>query len=333
MGLVSPRRRLDRVALRGVLFDSVAWRHVVSGQAAGLIMLCVVALTCALSIGCEVFNKSVNAVDAFGPGGNYDDSLTDDPRLTKYRPVIDQISLEVVLVERPADDPLLGRALWDAVSEVGAVDADRAERLRKAGFRVGVASADPPEAVRALIERRESIGTPLPGTRLGNGRHDDGVSVQHIPLRAGGDAAVPTGPGRGDLLVVTPARDGKPVRTESFDTATGAVRVGCRSPQKGWVTVEVTPEIHHGPSAMRAVPGAAGLQTTHGQRVRAWPDRSFEVTLTVGDSIILGLRDDAAPDGLAAALLASEQDGHATDRVLVVRLAAVRQIEGQGGQR
>ena len=296
-----------------------------SGTRPGPAALCAATLCAAALGGCAVFNKSV---DAFTPGGDYDESATEDPRMV-FKPVIDQIALEVALVERPADDPLRDRALWDSVSEVGAVDAERADRLRAAGFRVGVASADPPEAVRALIERKERIGTPLPGTKLGGDRGADGVNLTYVPLRAGADAALPTGPGGGDLLVATPADGGKPARTESFDSAAGVMRVGCRTPQKGWVTFQLTPEIHHGPAAMRAVPGAAGLETAHGQRVRAWPDRSFEVTLTVGDSIILGLREDAAPDSLAAALLAAEKHGHQTDRLLVVRLADVRQIEGR----
>ncbi|NNJ26872.1 hypothetical protein [Alienimonas chondri] len=306
--------------------------HVARSVVAGL-----AAISGCVSIGgCSLFNQPVGAlftrpVAAFTPGDEYDED--DPPMRGPFRPVIDQIALEVLLVERPADDPLLGRALWDSVGEVGAVDADRAERLRAAGFRVGVASADPPEAVRALIERRETIGAPLPGTRLGNDERTDGVSIQRVPLRAGGETALPTAPSPGELIVVTPASGDRPARTESFDTATGSIRVTSRAPQKGWVTFELTPEIHHGPTAMRAAPGAAGLETSHGQRVRAWPDRSFEVTLTVGDSIILGLRNDAAPDSLAAAMLAAEKDGHATDRVLVVRLADVRQIEGRSSKR
>lgn len=276
--------------------------------------------------GCGLFRESV---EAFGPGGQKYDRSEDDPRMTNFRPVIDQIALEVALVERPADDPLLGQALWDAVGEIGAVDPERADRLREAGFRVGVASADPPEAVRALIERKAPLGTPLPGTRLGNDVRRDGVNVRRVPLRAGGEAALPTSPPGGAMRVLTPGRVGRPDREETFDAAAGSVRVACRAPQKGWVTFELTPEIHHGPAAMRAVPGATGLETAHGQRVRAWPDLSFEVTLTVGDSIILGLRDDAAPDSLAAAMLSAEAHGHPTDRVLVVRLSDVQQIEGR----
>ena len=70
------------------------------------------------------------------------------------------------------------------------------------------------------------------------------------------------------------------------------------------------------------------METAAGQRVRAWPDRACEVTVTVGDSVILGLRDDADPEGLAAGLLADERDGYPTDRLLVIRLADVRQVEG-----
>ncbi len=318
----SPHRRRTIFAPRRIVPAAL----VPDGRAARAGLVCGLAILCGTSAGCEVFKQNM---ETFGPSlpGSDDYDPVPDPRVTPFRPVIDQISLDVWLVERPEDDLLLGRALWDSVGEIGAVDAERADKLRAAGFRVGVASADPPEAVRALIERKETVGTPLPNTRFGNG-HYDGASVQRIPLRAGGDTTLPTVASRGDLRVLTPVHGDKPARTESFETAAGAVRVGCRTPRKGWVTLDLTPEVHHGPVAMRAVAGAAGLQTSHGQRVRAWPDLSFEVTLTGGDSVILGLREDAAPDSLAAALLASEQNGHATDRILVVRLAEVRQIEG-----
>ena len=282
----------------------------------------------ALAIGgCAIFDESVEALT---PGG-YDETATSDPRMTSFRPVIDQITLEVLLIERPGHDALSDRALWDAVSEVGEIDADQAERLRAAGFRVGVAAADPPEAVRRLLEKEEAIGAPLPGTAFAGAR-DRGVIVKRVPLRAGQDAALQTGPSGRRLRVVDGDANDGAGRTESFSDAVGAVRVVCRTPQKGWVTFEVTPEIHHGPASLRPVPGAAGLESAAGQRVRAWPDRSFEVTLTRKDSIILGLWEDAPADGLAAALLAGERDGHAADRLLVIRLADVRQIEGRSSR-
>ena len=290
------------------------------GAAVGLLALSLAAG------GCAIFDESVEALT---PGG-YDQSAADDPRLTGYRPVIEQIVLEVVLVERPADDPLLGRALWDSVGEVGVVEDRQAERLAEAGFRVGIASADPPEALRKLIDRSEPIGTPLPNVRLAGGpERDDDVIVKRVPLRVGGDAALHTGPtGRAFVIVSPPPAAGGEPRTESFADAVGAVRVASRNPHDRWVTFELTPEVHHGPVALRPKAGLAGMETAAGQRVRAWPDRACEVTVTVGDSVILGLRDDADPEGLAAGLLADERDGYPTDRLLVIRLADVRQVEG-----
>ena len=284
------------------------------------------SLALAAAGGCAIFNESV---DVLTPGG-YDETAAGDPRLTRFRPVVEQISLEIVSVERPPDDPLLWRALWDPVSEVGAVDADRTAALREAGFRVGVISSEPPEALRTLMGAGETVGAPLPGTER------DGVRVQRLPLPAGGDAALHTGPTRPEISVTPPAGDApdaEPPRAETFEAAGGVVRVRCRTPQPGWATFEFTPEVHYGPLAVRPVPDSTGWTSRTGQKVRSWPDRAFEVTLTVGDSVIVGLREDADPAGLAAALLTAERDGHTAERLLVVRLADVRQLQSDRVER
>ena len=267
--------------------------------------------------GCAVFDESV---DVLTPGG-YDETAAADPRLTRFRPVVEQITLEVASVERPPDDPLLWRAVWDPVSEVGAVDADRADALRAAGFRVGVISSEPPEALRDLLDTGETVGVPLPNTRR------RAAPVQRVPLAAGADAALQTGVRAPELTVRTPAKGDAPGRTETFETAGGVVRVRCRTPQAGWATFEFTPEVHHGPMGRQVRPDATGWTATGGQKVRRWPRESFEVTLTVGDGVVLGLRDDADPEGLAAAILAEERDGHRVERLLLVRLADVRRAD------
>ena len=273
--------------------------------------------------GCAIFNESV---DVLTPGG-YDETAAENPRLTRFRPVIEQISLEVISVERPADDPLLWRALWDPVGEVGAVDADRAAALREAGFRVGVIASKLPEALLTLTGDADRVGSPLPGTE------DEFARVNRLPLRAGADAPLHAGPPRPEIVVTSPPVAGGSARTESFADASGIVRVRCRTQQEGWATFEFTPEIHHGPFAMRVAPNSTGWTSRSGQKVRSWPDRAFEITLAKDDSVILGLRDDADPGGLAAALLTSERDGHRTERLLVVTLKGLQKIQGERATR
>ena len=272
--------------------------------------------------GCALFDESV---DVLTPGG-YDESAADDPRIARFRPAVERITLEVASVERPADDPVLWRAVWDPVSEVGAVDADRAEALREAGFRVGVISSEPPEALRALLDTHDEVGVPLPDTRR------RAAVLQRVPLPAGGTAALQTGARAPELTVAGPPTAGvdgetTPGRTETFHTAGGVVRVRCRTPQAGWASFEFIPEVHHGPVGRRVRADSAGWTSTTGQKVRSWPDRAFEVTLTIGDGVVLGLREDADPDSLAAALLTHEAEGHRVERLLLVRLADVRRAE------
>ena len=271
--------------------------------------------------GCALLDESV---DVLTPGG-YDESAAADPRLA-FRPVVEEITLEAISVERPPDDPLWWRAVWDPVSEVGSIDADRMDALREAGFRAGVISTEPPEAVLAMLEGADAVGVPLPESQRRSARS------LRVPLLAGGDAALETGVRAAELTVRSPPTAAGPGRTETFRTAGGVLRVRCRTPQAGWATFEFTPEVHHGPVGMRPRPDSTGWTSATGQKVRSWPDRSFEATLTVGDGVVLGLRDDADPNGLAAALLTAEVQGHRTERLLIVRLANVRRTDLSAGR-
>ena len=262
--------------------------------------------------GCNLFEEGV---DLLRPGG-YDLSAADDPKLSPLRPTIDQITLEVTVAQRPADDPLLGEALWLSVSEFGAIDTAVHERVRAAGFRVGVTGGSPPDALLRLTGKTDEVGEPLPG-------RDRLTDTRTVPMRAGTDAVLKT---TDDAAPVTfAAADGT---AEEFADARCVLRVRCRTPRDRWAEFEFTPEVHHGAVGLQPVSTDHGVTTTYGQKVHALAGCRFTLPLMAGDSVIIGRADDAAPDSPAAKFFTAERDGARTDRLLVVKLTNIRPIEG-----
>ena len=87
--------------------------------------------------GCQLFDKNVFS--------NSIDSVTQQTsRMPQKGPTRDAVQLEIVFIERPLEDPLLGHALWKEVDQIGALDPAVRDVLRKNGFKVGVTASDPP---------------------------------------------------------------------------------------------------------------------------------------------------------------------------------------------
>ena len=71
--------------------------------------------------------------------------------LPPIRAAQNAIQLEVLFVERPADDPLLGPMLWREIDQIGAIPAETRELLQQNGFRVGHVGSSLPPTVQTLL--------------------------------------------------------------------------------------------------------------------------------------------------------------------------------------
>ncbi|MEQ9067887.1 MAG: hypothetical protein RLO18_14240, partial [Gimesia chilikensis] len=70
----------------------------------------------------------------------------------------DAMQVEIVFVERPVTDPLLGSALWNEVDEIGAIQLTDQEKLNQNGLRVGHVSSVPPMALQTLLGLKSHFG-------------------------------------------------------------------------------------------------------------------------------------------------------------------------------
>ena len=76
------------------------------------------------------------------------------PRLVAPR---DSVQLEIVFVDRPESDPLIGEALWEKVDQIAGFSSDERNKLRKNGWRIGQCSSHPPQALEELMK---AVGQP-----------------------------------------------------------------------------------------------------------------------------------------------------------------------------
>jgi hypothetical protein len=267
--------------------------------------VCIVGILVVVS-GCALFNKTDDMTAASGR-----DVVGRPPdRITR-----DTIQLEVLLLDRPENDPLLGRILWDDVDEIGAVELDVRERLNSNGLRVGVAGSTLPQALQTLLESSHKGLTFLPADkrRISN--------APPITLLAGTDTLVTTTTPARRSITLTGGKSSEPLE---FDTAVCAFRVKANRLQDGWARLEFTPEIHHGASRVRHQANDVGWEMRASQDIEVLHDQRFEVMLNVGETAVVSCGQLEA-DSVGEHFFSQEKG---KQRLMIVRLANIGQVEG-----
>src|SRR4051812_44769123 len=98
---------------------------------------------CALCLaGCELFKEPAAKLASVEAG------------LPNIQVPPDSMQLEVLFVERPVGDRLLGDALWKDVDTLLNMEPQEQRDLARNGFLVGMAGAHPPTALQQLLEMR-----------------------------------------------------------------------------------------------------------------------------------------------------------------------------------
>ena len=240
---------------------------------------------------------------------------------TSLRPLVssrDAIQLEVVFVERPVRDPLLSTALWNEVDQIGALTSDVRSALNDAGFRVGFVGSTPTRALQSLLELTSQIRQTEqqdPSRRLIGRR---------VSLRSGQETEIETSPVYPMCVLATNPR--KPDRSKPFRNARCVYRVQVKREQDGWVNLDFLPEIHHGNWSARPTTTASGWQYRTTQNIVPLFDQRFSINLSVGEMVLLA-SGDAPPGSLGQHFFRGVDDDARVQRLLVVRLADMRNID------
>ena len=228
----------------------------------------------------------------------------------------DSVEVEIVFIDRPAGDPLLGKALWREVDQVGTLSAEQRAALREAGIQVGHVGSSPPDVLQSLLnladdeaerKRREANGIPRTAARrvvLPAGSDTEITASEPVPVR---DVDLPDG------------------RHLELTDVHGMLRLRAERSQDGWARLDVLPELHHGQTKTRPFAAATGWMYRTTQEVLPCFAQRFAANLNVGEVLII-TADRDRPGTLGQYLFQFEDGTGPKQRVVVVRLAELREI-------
>ena len=236
---------------------------------------------------------------------------TDSLLLPPVKAPPEAVQLELVYVERPVSDPLLGRSLWTELDQMAGIPHETRLNLLENGFRVAMCGSQPPPQLAELLKA---------GLQQ---EYDDPAgfwSNRRIVMRDGAttDVMCSHEPAAWDVDVV---RDGVP-DPKRYERALGFLRVDVSSVQDGWVEVQVCPEVHFGASKLRHEAAETGWRLKDGQNIEAVPGTAFRVHMNLNEMLVLSAAE-GVPKRVGNRFFRRDDDGRLMQRVVVLRAAAV----------
>jgi hypothetical protein len=233
-------------------------------------------------------------------------------KLAPLHPVSDAMRLDIVFVERPTGDRLLGPELWDEVDQVAALDAATRDTLDQNGFRLGVVGARPPVALQTLLGLKSDFLSEPQAEKA-----KQLVGRQSF-LRSGGETEIQVSPFYDDCTVRV--QDAKQTHAREFANARCIYRVTAERLQDGWVRLDFVPQIQFGDFQIRHAATESGWQFVNSQKTESFFPQRFSINLSLGEMVVLSAADDCP--GTMGHLFFVGADEHApVQRMLVVRLS------------
>lgn len=223
----------------------------------------------------------------------------------------DAVQLQIVFIERPPDDPLVGQLVWQELDQVGSLAPETRATLERNGLRVGQAGSHPPPTLQKLLGLKEQLVEAdredrqmMRGRRLGLKSAQDSEIQTQDAVR---DCQIRYLVGdREELVDYTDSRPVLKIRP---------IRV-----QDGWIRLEMQPEIHHGMSRMRHTPTDEGWALRGGQKSDSRHALQFQAMLNNGEMVVIS-GDPERPESLGSRMFCTEVEGRKSLRMLVIRLA------------
>ncbi|MCA9067281.1 MAG: hypothetical protein KDA84_00050 [Planctomycetaceae bacterium] len=185
------------------------------------------------------------------------------------------MALEIVFVERPIDDPLMGDQLWSEVDQIGSLPADVRQKLNEMGFCVGRVGANPPRALQTLMGLSMEVGNQKEKRLVG----------RRVVLPSGAETEVMTGRPLIQSKINVPTAKGMEVKT--FENVHGVFRLKAKQLQDGWARIEFLPEVHHGRLVNRPVVVQGGWQLQTAQAIERLYGRQFALDLNLGEMVVI----------------------------------------------
>lgn len=251
-------------------------------------------------VGCALFTV---------PAGT--DHDTSRPNLPPLRPALDAVQLQVVLIDRPEDDPTLQRLVWNEVDQVGATPPAVRTILADNGLRVGQCGANPPPSMQTLLGWATQRQSPL-------STENSATSSYQLSLLSGQDSEVLVN-GPFERSRVRFVLNGQEEWLE-FEQTRCVLRIRPTRLEDGWVKLEITPEIHHGESRLRHAATGDGWTFRPGQLIEVRQALKFQLTLNTGEIALVGA-GTGSPEALGSLFFRQEREGQLRQRLVVIRVA------------
>jgi hypothetical protein len=196
------------------------------------------------------------------------------------------MQLDVVYVERPVGDRLLGRELWQHVDEVAAMEADARRLLRQNGLRVGIVGSNPPVPLQRMLGLKSDF------TYEPDAEQAKQLVGRRFFLLSGGETDIQVSQPYPECTLNLQAEDSpEPLR---FENAVCKFRVRATRLQDGWARLEFVPQVQHGYNQQSYTIADAGWRFQNGQETNTLFRQRFEIKLGTGDMAVITAEDDAA---------------------------------------
>jgi hypothetical protein len=271
-----------------------------------------VLLACAAAVcGCTLLTP-MSDVFVFRSNGSSAQNL-----LTPLRPARDALQIDVVFVERPLGDPLLGRSLWNDIDQVAGFESAELDSVKQLGILIGNAGANPCPALERML--RESAD-PLDAADAKNCLR---LKKQTFCLRNSESSSIETNAAQHctlDLPLFTGPREKK------YDNFKSILRLTALRLQDGWAKLEFAPEIHHGIERVRPMVINGGWQPTESQEIDTLPQR-FSLKLHVGEMAVMTAAPASPRSFGHNAFIREDAEKGTVQRLLVVRLSNMSRID------
>lgn len=230
----------------------------------------------------------------------------------------DAIQLEIVFVERPVDDPLLGSLLWRQIDQVSALSPEKRSILRGNGFQIGHVSSNPPRPLQTLL----GLTTEISDSETDEARRMVG---RRIVLQSGAATEVQTSDLYPACSISIASDEG--VETQEFEYVRCVFRVFVERMQDGWAKLEFLPEIHHDAARLRATATDSNWQLRSRQEIEKLYGHRFSMELNVGEMAVLTAEQGAALGSLGRCFFVGAEPSADKQRLLVIRLADMKKVD------
>jgi len=218
--------------------------------------------------------------------------------LRPARPSPDSVQMEVIWVRCPLNDTEINDTVWQEIDETQVAPSVRRE-LAHNGFRVGVIGSSPPDAIARVLnmkaDQADEANKEAVAVQSLDLVHDSKIHGSRRNLRRGERMEIRASENRKSMPLLIGRGRELGGRTLHDAQAMYALKIDPQPDQT--VQVELTPEIHYGPSQLRWSGGEEGMDVV----LRQLPMRQREVfdsmrmhvRLAPGEMLILAGHPDA----------------------------------------